>query len=142
MPNRTYIQSDAPSEIGDNNAIAAYAQKYPVPAISLVEWEELHSDYKGITSGWNPDLPAGLPTVMDYDNGTCLVIVRVVRDNAAVEKRIAEIKTQIDKLKTESQWAIEKVKGDPTLKHYLADTKAKITALENQIKAVEGMGEK
>ena len=76
--NRTYFATTSPSVIGDNEAIAAYEQanNLRLKAISLVEWELLHNDRKGITSGFNPDLPAGLPTVTDYDNGTCLGIAK------------------------------------------------------------------
>lgn len=94
--NHKYFDSDKQSVIGNNKAIEEYERTTgrKLKAISLVAWHSTHNDYKGVSSGWNPDLPTGIPTVMDYDQGTCLVCVKVVRDNEAVAERVAELQAQ------------------------------------------------
>lgn len=135
------FKSTLPSVVGDNHAIIAYEQanNTSLPAISLVEWEFTHSDFKGVSSGINPDLPAGIPTIMGYDKGTVLHLVRVVRDSEAVVNKVAEIEKQIAALNADIEWAKANCSGDRTLGSYIADCEAKISQLKTTIVTVQKM---
>lgn len=69
------------TKVGSEKAIQEFEARFGVtlPAITLAEWQAKHLDYKLISSGINADkgIPAGVPAVMGYDNGTFLQYVRV-----------------------------------------------------------------
>ncbi|MBS1807592.1 MAG: hypothetical protein JST84_05310 [Acidobacteria bacterium] len=137
------FKSTLPSVVGDDQAIIAYEQTHntSLPAISLVEWEFTHNDFKGVSSGINPDLPAGIPTIMGYDNGTVLHLVRVVRNSEAVTNKVAEIEKQIAALNADIEWANAKCSRDQTLGHYIADCESKISQLKTTVAKVQKMAE-
>ena len=137
--NNHYFDSDQPSVVGDPNAITAYEQTNNVclKAISLVEYEFKLRDYKGISSGINPDIPAGIPTIMDYDNGTILMLVRVVRTDESVNAKIAEFNEKIAKLEEDIAWA--QTQTCTTRTEYIADLQGRITALQAEITRTEKM---
>ena len=139
---RKYFTSTEPSVIGDNAVIAYYEQQHNItlPAISLVEWEFTHSDFKGITCGVNPDLPAGIPTVTDYDKGTVLVLIRVIRTDESVVEKSASIAEQISSLLADLAWA-EQHKADPTFGYYRQDVEGKIADLSATLARIQKMGE-
>jgi hypothetical protein len=138
---RKYFTSTEPSIIGDNAVIACYEQQHSttLPAISLVEWEFTHNDFKGVTCGVNPELPKGIPTVMDYDNGTVLVLVRVVRTDESVVEKSASIAEQISSLLADLAWA-EQHKTDPTFGYYKQDVEGKIADLNATLARIQKMG--
>jgi hypothetical protein len=70
------------TKIGNEAAIIEFEANFKtaVPSITIAEWNAKHRDYKTISSGVNADkgIPAGIPAVMGYDNGTFLQYVRVI----------------------------------------------------------------
>ncbi len=140
---KNYFASNESSVVGDPNAIVAYEQanNVTVPAISLVDWEDTHSDYKGISGGANPDLPAGIPSVMDYNNGTCLCLVRVIPTAESVTAKVAELEAKITKLEADLQWAVQ-YKGDPTYDLYIESVNRHMAEYRAQIRRTRKMGPK
>ena len=141
---KNYFASSESSVVGDPNAIVAYehANNISIPAISLVEWEDTHNDYKGISGGINPDLPAGIPTVMDYDQGTCLRMVRVIPAEESVTTKIAEIEAKITGLEADLAWATSQYKTDPTLGLYIESINRQMAEYRAQISRTRKMGPK
>ena len=140
---KNYFASCGASVVGDPNAILAYehANNVTIPAISLVEWEDTHNNYKGITSGVNPGLPAGIPSVMDYDKGTCLRLVRVIPTAESVTTKIAELEAKITKLEADLQW-VAQFKDDPISYVYIESVKRHMADYRAQIRRARKMGPK
>jgi hypothetical protein len=76
------IENEPYTLVGSAEAIREFEARfgYKLRTITKAEWDARHADYKGISSDWNIDkgIPAGLPSVLVYDNGTCLEWVRVI----------------------------------------------------------------
>ena len=140
---KNYFASSESSVVGDPNAIIAYEQTNNVtlPAISLVEWEDTHSDHKGISGGANPDLPAGIPSVMDYDQGTCLRLVRVIPTAESVTAKVAELEAKIARLEKDLEWAVQ-YKGDGTYDLYIESVNRQMAEYRAQISRTRKMGPK
>ncbi len=138
--NRQYFHTDEPSVIGDPNAIAAYEQATgtKLKAISLVEWQYTHKDFKSVSCGINPDIPAGIPTVMDYDKGTVLRLVKVIRTEDSVRKKETQFQAEIHTLEEDLEWA-KKYEDDPTYDAYRNHLKEKVAAAQAEIVKVSNM---